>query len=105
MEIPESKLEAQKNLIRKYSEWTEDTIAKLKALCFDSFNAFWMRDGLPLTPEEASELLASLGPVATEVFVKHAAIQGFLESIDTTWTHLTPPYELEFHGDGRVTLK
>lgn len=105
MEIPESKLEAQKKLIRYFTKESEDTIGNLKALCFDSFNAFWMRDGLPLTPEEASELLASLGAVATEIFVKHAAIQGFLKSLDPSWVFLVPPFETEEHPDGSMTLK
>ena len=104
MKIPITPLEKQKELIRYFSREAELSVEKVKALCFDSFNAFWTRDGLPLTKEEATEFLSSLGSVALEIFQKHAAMQDFIQSVDSTWQHLTPPYGLTFKADGSVEI-
>lgn len=76
-----------------------DMIPRIKEIVTTSFNRMWESE------EIARKHLLILGFKATEAFVKHAAAQDLIEKYDQTWVHLTPPYELEFHGDGTVTIK
>lgn len=76
-----------------------DMIPRIKEIVTSSFYRMWE------SRETAEKHLMLLGSKATEAFVKHAAAQDLIEKYDPTWTHLTPPYPLEFNADGTVKIK
>jgi len=75
-----------------------------EARCKAAFYDLWGDKNLPTSRKDIEEILSLFGKNAILIFQYHRAWQTFIKTIDSEWEILEPPYELEYHEDGTVTL-
>jgi hypothetical protein len=99
----------EKSAAQKRYEMIKEKAPLLKSgeenRCKSAFYDMWGAENNPISREVAAELLALFGTDAVSLFTHHAAWQNFVATVNPSWERLTPPYELDFHEDGSVTLK